>query len=466
MATDLERLIVTIEANTKQFTSAMKALAKTTDVAMGGVQNAVRAGGQRIEHEMALTGAKAAHEFQKELAKSLFGISRGGITGLAGLLLGDFIKDSIDVAAKAGSESAKVFIAQFEGARSQAQGALGSFLSFVWLANQRVLTMAGVPGGQLIEDQMTALDTEKKRLEIEQRRTTTLTKNVELTEQESNILEKANKLGYKEPPTPAKPELPRLGPLQAPGAEELAAFDKVMKNLIFEERQLGRTAAEQQVYNELKKAGVNRASEFGQAIELTTRQLYEEELQLQALKEANDGLEASSKTFIQGLVDGQSAAEAFSAALRKMADVLLDMALHNLFNPGGTPLLQNLFGNMLGLGQWTGGVLPGSNVPGAQYGAHFKVGGVGGTDSKLVAFRATPGETVDVHNHSLGGGAGRMGGGMTVQHNTNINVSGSVDQKTLAAMNGMIQRNNAKQNAELQRNWGNLQARYHNLRGP
>jgi hypothetical protein len=236
---------------------------------------------------------------------------------------------------------------------------------------------------------------------------------------------------------------PKLGALQAPGAEQLEAFDKVMKDLIFEERQLGRTAEKQRVYNELKKAGVNKESEYGQAIALTTRQLYQEEQALRTVKELNDGLEESTKTFVQGLIDGQSAAESFSAALRKMADVLLDIALHNLFNPGGTPLLQGLFGKALGLGQWSGGILGGG---GAGAGA-----GAGGS---LASVSQAP-----------LGGSSRMGGG-AAQFHTAINVQGSVDQRTLSAMNGMIQRNNQRQNQELQRNWGNMQSRYASLRGP
>jgi hypothetical protein len=292
-----------------------------------------------------------------------------------------------------------------------------------------------VPGGQGIEDARTQLETEKMRLEIEKERTTVLTKNRQQVELISNAMEKADRLDIsKEIPKVAA--APKLGPLQAPGAEELERFDRVMKNLIFEEQQLGRTAEEQQVYNELKKAGVNLQSEYGQAIEITARRLYEEEQQVKALKEANDGLEASSKTFIQGLIDGQSAAESFTAALRKMADVLLDMALKGLFNPGGTPLLQTLFGGALGLGQWGGGVLPGSS-----------------------------GATASVSNTSLGA-SGRMGGAMVYNAPVNFNVSGSIDQKTVGVLKGMLDRHAVKQNAELQRTWGNRQARYASLRGP
>jgi hypothetical protein len=78
---------------------------------------------------------------------------------------------------------------------------------------------------------------------------------------------------------------------------------------------------------------------------------------------------------------------------------------------------------------------------------------------------SSAGSTASVNNTSLGS-SGSVGNSAAPQFNTNINVAGSVDQKTLAAMNGMIARNNARQNAELQRTWGNRQARYAALRGP
>jgi hypothetical protein len=59
-----------------------------------------------------------------------------------------------------------------------------------------------------------------------------------------------------------------------------------------------------------------------------------------------------------------------------------------------------------------------------------------------------------------------MGNRGAPQFHTAINIQGSVDQKTLGAMKGMIERNNVRQNQELQRTWGNRQARYAALRGP
>ncbi len=51
------------------------------------------------------------------------------------------------------------------------------------------------------------------------------------------------------------------------------------------------------------------------------------------------------------------------------------------------------------------------SVGGFAFGGDFKVGGTGGTDSQLVAFRATPGEDVSVRTPTQGRDAGRQGGG-------------------------------------------------------
>jgi hypothetical protein len=405
MATDLERLLITIEANTKQFERAMRSLEKTTEQAMSGVERSMRRSLTQQESLFGSFGGRIGTKFVNSLSKvflAYFGVQ--------------FLKDSVELSAKAGDASGK---------------ALYDSMSY-WteLLSLKVGHDFGEMFKNTFQTELPAISRYLSQTAIGQ----ILGITGKTLEFEVRPPPGWHPVGYKPPAVAA----PKLGALQAPGAEQLAAFDKVMKDLIFEEQQLGRTAEEQRVYNELKKAGVNIESEYGQAIQITAQRLHQEELQLQALKEANDGLEDSTKTFIQGLLDGQSAAESFSAALRKMADVLLDMALHNLFNPGGTPLLQGLFGNLLGLGQWTGGQLPGSS----------------GSSS-----------TASVSNTSLGG-SGRMGSSAAPQFNTAINVQGSVDQRTLAAMNGMIQRNNARQNAELQRTWGNRQARYAALRGP
>jgi len=51
------------------------------------------------------------------------------------------------------------------------------------------------------------------------------------------------------------------------------------------------------------------------------------------------------------------------------------------------------------------------NTAGYAFGGDFTVGGTGGTDSQLVAFRATPGETVSVRTPTKNNDAARQSGG-------------------------------------------------------
>jgi hypothetical protein len=54
------------------------------------------------------------------------------------------------------------------------------------------------------------------------------------------------------------------------------------------------------------------------------------------------------------------------------------------------------------------GLQPSSTLPGFAHGGSFRVGGWGGVDSSLVAFRATPGERVDVTPPNRGSDAFRV----------------------------------------------------------
>jgi phage-related protein len=95
---------------------------------------------------------------------------------------------------------------------------------------------------------------------------------------------------------------------------------------------------------------------------------------------------------------GTGIAEAIKGT-KSWKDVALD-AIRSI----GRALLQNMnFGGGM-FGSIFKSLLGG--LVGFQHGGSFTVGGTGGTDSQLVAFRATPGEMVDVRK----GGQGRHGG--------------------------------------------------------
>jgi len=67
---------------------------------------------------------------------------------------------------------------------------------------------------------------------------------------------------------------------------------------------------------------------------------------------------------------------------------------------------------------------------GFQHGGYFRVGGQGGPDSQMVAFRATPGEVVAVGNPQRGGGYGPVNIAINLG---GVTVSGSGDEQRLAA---------------------------------
>lgn len=112
----------------------------------------------------------------------------------------------------------------------------------------------------------------------------------------------------------------------------------------------------------------------------------------------------------------------FVNIIRKMiAEALAADLLNKLFgssSSGGglAGVLGSIFGGLFGGGK-SGGGGGGKYIPGFASGGSFEVGGQGGTDSQLVAFRATPGERVRVSTPGQSQGAA----GMVFAPTTNIN---------------------------------------------
>lgn len=123
---------------------------------------------------------------------------------------------------------------------------------------------------------------------------------------------------------------------------QAAAVKKVIDALGLEASQIGKTAQEAEVLQRLQQAGVDLNSKEGQAIRAKVAELY-------ALKAAQDRVEQSAEAankarvairdmgadavtgILQDLRSGASAAEAFSNALGRIADKLIEMAVQNLF---------------------------------------------------------------------------------------------------------------------------------------
>jgi hypothetical protein len=436
MATDLERLIVTIEANTKQFERAMRQLERTTDQAMSGVERSVKASAARQEGLFAGFGDSVGKKFQESFRKAVIGyfsieFAREAINAFAdtGNLAGIAFRDGLvtqlnNVKIEIGrilTEIALEFANKVGDMRANTARELGTILGAGASIVPEGIRIQGpnLPPDFRTGSQPSSIPYPEGVTEIE-KLSDSIYKLADRIQAEPGVSSRTYVSPFNPKETYALPQdrfLPgyRKQSFLLPQPGELDAADAVIKSLMEQQDVLQRTNLEQEIYNNLHKAGANILPDETGAIVAMTKRLYEQKEALAQVKQLNDSLESSTKTFAQGLLDGQSAAESLNAALRQLASTLLDMALHSLFNPGGTPLLQTVFSGI-------GGSL-----------------GTGG---------------------SLGGRSGSF------SPNTVINVQGSVDQKTLGAMKGMIERNNVRQNQELQRSWGNRQARYSALRGP
>lgn len=126
-------------------------------------------------------------------------------------------------------------------------------------------------------------------------------------------------------------------------------------------------------------AGIDRlAAAYAGAAAEARRLAAEQALARRRAEEFRDLARDTAMSFVSGMRQGKSAAEALTDALGRLADRLLDMAITNLF--------AGLFG----------GGAPVSPLPRFADGGAFTVGGAPGIDRNLVAFRASRGERVEV----------------------------------------------------------------------
>lgn len=136
---------------------------------------------------------------------------------------------------------------------------------------------------------------------------------------------------------------------------------------------------------------------------------------------------------------------AVSAILRgELSQIKIDMGPFHL-GPGGftvdpptfpnitMPRMPDLTAPKLPWQNGGGTATGGGATPAFQHGGYFRVGGTGGPDSQLVAFRASPGEGVAVGWPERGGQRGDAGGAHVTINLGGVTVSGQADEERLVA---------------------------------
>ncbi len=147
------------------------------------------------------------------------------------------------------------------------------------------------------------------------------------------------------------------------------------------------------------------------------------------LSRLSDGFDALADGIVEAMTTAGSAMEGFRNVARQIVnDILADFLKLAII----TPLKNALFG---AFGNFLSGAISGGSVnplaagggggtlglssivpstPLTQFGGQFRVGGSGGTDSQLVALRATPGEDITVTNRNRSRSGPGGGGGDTI----------------------------------------------------
>lgn len=191
---------------------------------------------------------------------------------------------------------------------------------------------------------------------------------------------------------------------------------KTIEDLKFRNAQMGRSIQDQELYNQLRQANVELDSIAGQQIRVLVDEydaLKQEQEQLNKVVDvAESAFEKLWKGAIKGATDWR---DVMGSIVDDVTGMFYDLAIKAPLQD----LLGQVFNQGGGKSSGGGGIL--SNISSAfsnfdlggllgfAEGGSFKVGGGGGTDSQLVAFRASPDETVTITRpDQQGGGMGGM----------------------------------------------------------
>jgi len=176
---------------------------------------------------------------------------------------------------------------------------------------------------------------------------------------------------------------------------------------------------------------------------LETRNKFKE-----VFSDIGDSIKSSLGGAFDAIIEGTfKLSDAVGNLLKSIGKKLADKAFDKLFDIAGSAL----FG-----GGASGGGIFGSLFK-AQNGASFRVGGAGALDSQLVAFRASPGEMVDVSRP----GDARRGAGETIRIDLNPSegwVAGVADQRIVTRSGQIVEVAVRQSQRTVARNFGGLSA--------
>jgi hypothetical protein len=243
----------------------------------------------------------------------------------------------------------------------------------------------------------------------------------ELHRRESTILNRIGELNAERQHPPQRTFLQAIteedGSGSALAKRKSDQIDRVSDSLRLQLENLGRTDREQAIYNSLAQAGVDINTVAGERIASLAGKYYDQSTALKATIAQLDDLRSTARDVFGGMIDdlrqGKTWTETLADAFGKLADHLIDLSLNSfvdsLFGAKGSAMGGSGF--LGGIGSLIGGLF------GFAEGGSFTVGGSGGTDSQLVAFRASPDERVSIEK------PGRSGGGGAVSVNLSVEAS-------------------------------------------
>jgi len=255
---------------------------------------------------------------------------------------------------------------------------------------------------------------------------------------------------------PMRKEIEKLADEYAALAEQVAKA-RLQQDLLFDLRQLGRSAIDQTVASALRGAGLpeDMNSTEAQMIRLNEQ-----------LAIGKDIAMDFASSFISGLREGQSILESLGNALNRLADKLIEMATDQL--------ISGLFGNLMGVfggggaaaitgSLWAnGGAFAGGNViPFAKGGAFTNsivnsptvfamangagLMGEAGPEA-VMPLRRLAGGRLGVEAVGNGGGGGNV---ITFAPSTTITVQGGADKDTLARLQSELDQRDRRLRQEI-----------------